>query len=45
MWEFEIENYETGERTIIYGYSYTNACMRADLNPNDWFVLVQEYVD
>ena len=45
MWEFEVENYDIGERTIIFGYNFGNACQRSGLNPEDWFVLVQEYID
>ena len=45
MWEFEVEHIETGERIIIFGYNYANACLRSNLNPKEWIVLIQEYID
>lgn len=44
MWEFEIMN-EAGEIAIIFGYSFGEACKRYNLNPKDWIILTQGYVD
>lgn len=44
MWEFEIMN-EAEETTIIFGYSFGEACKRYNLNPKDWVLLSQEYID
>ena len=45
MWEFDICNLETGKRTIIMGYDFYDACRRWGLDPSDWEVLGQTYVD
>ena len=46
MWEFEIMNKSTEERTIIFGYSLCDAFKRnPQMNPNDWICITQDYVD
>ena len=38
----------TGERKIIFGYNYEDACRRAQINPPlgpEWEVEYTEYVD
>lgn len=45
MYEYEIMNKTTKETTIIFGYSFENACKRANINGNDYDVLMFEYVD
>lgn len=46
MYEFEIINKTTNEKTFIFGCSYTNAIKRnPHINPNDWECVRAEYVD
>lgn len=45
MYEYGIYNVTTNEENIIFGYSFENACRRANLNPQKWEVTYQEYVD
>ena len=45
MWEFEIQDVTTGEITLIFGYNFYDACRRSKLNPMDWDVLLQTYID
>lgn len=45
MYEFEILVLETGERDIIQGYNFVDACARFGLDPSEVEVLFQEYVD
>lgn len=46
MWEFEIMNKSTEERTIIFGYSLSDAFKRnTQMNSNDWICIMQDYVD
>ena len=46
MFEYEIINIHTNERTFIYGYSQKDAwSRRPKLNPEDWKVLHSEYID
>ena len=45
MYEYGIINIATGERNIIFGYSYQNACRRSNLNPAEWEIDYSEYVD
>lgn len=45
MYEYEIINNHTGEESIIFGYSFTDACRRSNLNPNDWSCWLQTYID
>ena len=45
MWEYEILHKETGERNIIFGYSWSDAMRRSKLNGNDYICLIAEYVD
>ena len=46
MLEFEIMNKNTEERTIIFGYSLSNAFKRnPQINPKDWICILTTYVD
>ena len=47
MWEFEILDNYTGEREIIFGYSFSDALRRSHLDNTDnrYSCLLQEYVD
>ena len=45
MWDFTIKNKETGEITMIFGYSYENALFRENYNSKDWILLSQSYDD
>ena len=45
MWKYEILHKETGERNIIFGYSWSDAMRRSKLNGDDYICLVAEYVD
>lgn len=47
MWSFEISYRDTGERDIIFGYSWKDACRRAGIAPNDPNVefIRQDYED
>ena len=43
MYEYGI--YNGANTTIIFGYNYQDACRRAGLNPLEWAIEYQEYVD
>lgn len=46
MWEFGIENVNTNEKNIIFGYSLADAFSRnSSLNREEWNVWYSEYVD
>lgn len=45
MYEYEIRNIHTNEETIIFGYSFADACRRSKLNPSDWECWMQTYID
>lgn len=45
MYEYELINIATGERIIIFGYSYSNACKRRNLSPAEWEICYSEYID
>ena len=45
MYEYGLIHIVTGERNIIFGYSYQDACRRRDLNPVEWEIDYSEYVD
>ena len=45
MYEYGIINIATGKRSIIFGYNFSNACHRCNLNPIEWEIDYSEYVD
>lgn len=45
MYEYTIENKQTLEIDIIFGYNVKNAFDRAKLLPFEWVVLGSEYID
>jgi hypothetical protein len=45
MYEYRIVNRITEEETVIFGYTYADACKRAKLNPEDCELECVEYVD
>lgn len=45
MFEFNIQNKLTGELDIIFGHTSTDAFNRNNLNPNDWIILTEYYID
>ena len=45
MYEYTIENRQTLEMDIIFGYNVKDAFKRANLLPFEWNVLGAEYVD
>ena len=45
MFEFGIFNISTNDENIIFGYDFSDACKRANLNAEDWGVTYYEYID
>ena len=45
MYEFEVQDIETGDVFFIWGYNFYDACARVDVDPDSIIVLYQEYVD
>ena len=45
MYEYIIENNQTLETNVIFGYDMTSAFRKAKLNPAEWVVLDREYID
>lgn len=45
MYEYEILFLETGERDIIFGYSFEDACIRSNIDPYEVQVLGYDYMD
>lgn len=45
MMEYGICNINTQKETIIYGYSFSDACKKAGLNPKEWEIFYQEFID
>lgn len=46
MYEFTIVNNVTGEEEIIFGYNANDAFKRRkDLNEEQWFVALVDYID
>lgn len=45
MYEYWLINIETGVEKYAYGYTYSDACRRANINPDEWYISVCEYVD
>lgn len=45
MREFTIIHKTTNVQKIIFGYWYEDACSRSKLNPNDWEVILVDFID
>lgn len=45
MYSYEIKNNITGEKTIIFGYSWNNAVRRSGIDENEWTVITCDYED
>ena len=45
MFEYWLINIHTGVEKYAHGYTYSDACRRAKINPDDWRISVCEYVD
>ena len=45
MFEYEAYNLETKEETILFGYSFKDACRRSNLDPREWDYYSSEYND
>lgn len=45
MYEFNLINIYTNEMKYAFGYNYKDACKRFNLNPAEWIIDWQEYVD
>lgn len=45
MYEFSIYSKIHKKDDIIFGHDYKDACKRAGLNPEEWFVVTAIYVD
>ena len=45
MFSYEIEHKVTGETDLILGYSFTDACKRRGLNPDDYHMVARYYED
>lgn len=45
MYEYRIVNRITEEETVIFGYTYADACKRCKVDPNEVMVIDCEYVD
>ena len=45
MWEIDIKHKISGKFDIIFGYSAENAFQRYNLNPDEWIIINQNYVD
>ena len=45
MYEYTIININTNEEAIIFGRTEAHAFAKAELNANEWRVVLQDYVD
>lgn len=45
MWEYEIINNKTGAKGFIYGYSKSDALERSKLNPAEWTIIAEDFID
>ncbi len=45
MYEYRIINKITEEETVIFGYTYADACRRWNVKPAEVLVIDCEYVD
>ena len=45
MYEYRIVNRATNEENVIFGYTYTDACKRYKVDPNEMLVIDCEYID
>jgi hypothetical protein len=45
MYEYQIRHKTTNKNTIIFGYNYADACRRWKIEPEEWTIELQEYID
>ena len=45
MYEYEAYNLNTKEETTLCGYSFKDACRRANLNSEEWRYWIRTYID
>lgn len=45
MYEYGIYNTKTNEKDVVFGRTFGDACRRAKLDPENWEVNYQYYVD
>lgn len=45
MWSFDAKNVLTGEQTLIFGFSWTDALRRSALDETQWICLSKTYED
>jgi hypothetical protein len=45
MYEYIIENNQTLETDVIFGYNAKDAFKRAKISPIDWTVVAVDYID
>lgn len=45
MYEYEVYNLNTKKETTLYGYSFKDACHRANLNFKEWSYWMRTYID
>ena len=41
---FTIQNRYTGEVVGIAGYNYMDACQKANIDANAWFIIEQDFI-
>lgn len=45
MYEFHIQHIACNDTDIIFGYDFNDACRRSKFDPEEWQIIMQEYVD
>ena len=45
MYEYTLTHISTGERKIVFGYSWQDAIHRANIQAEDWDIEHEDYVD
>lgn len=45
MYEYEAYNLNTKKETTLCGYSFKDACRRANLNSEEWGYWMRTYID
>lgn len=45
MYEYEAYNLNTKKETTLHGYSFKDACRRANLNSEEWGYWMRTYID
>lgn len=45
MYEYELINKNTKEKTIVYGYNDNNVFTRNNLNKDEWTIIIKDYID